>query len=397
MDRRPAVETEIEMPAPPSPPSRSRRRFLRTAAATVGTGLTTAVAGCSTRNLFSEVDVHFRTLAVESPPVGLTTAGVWLVAAGRDGQVVGMDRGDGEAQWETDAVDELQVPPVGHDGELYVAGEDVVSVDGAIERWRTPLSGVASALAVVPENNVVVAGTEDGHVTGVNGDDSGLVDADDGDRLWETRLTESGAARVDALAAGDGVVYAGSRDGVVVAFDARTGEERWRTDHVASALSSTGSSVLLGRRRVHSVRDGDGGVEVEWHHDTGNNWTTGIASTAAGPSTSKRAESPTPTASARWFLAGTRTGEGGYVLALTSDGERLWRHQLTGDAVALTPVRNDRFAVGIEGERPGVQQFTTDGESAWLFETETSVVDVVFGGDWVWAVTGSGRVVGLSE
>jgi outer membrane protein assembly factor BamB len=306
-----------------------------------------------------------------------------------------MDHGDGEVQWETDAVDELRVPPVGHDGELYVAGDDLVSVNGAIERWRTALPGVASALTV--EDDVVVAGTEDGHVTAVTGDDSRLVDADDGDRLWGARLTGAGPARVDALGAGNGVVYAGSRDGVAAAFDARTGEERWRTDHVVSALSSTGSSVLLGRCRVHSVRDGDGGVEAEWHHDTGNNWTTGITSRRAESSTPPGATSSTSTASVRWFLAGTRKGEGGYVLALTSDGERLWRHQVVGGAVALTSVVNDRFVVGIEGERPGVQQFATDGTSAWVFETETSVVDVVFGGDRVWAVTGSGRVVGLSE
>jgi outer membrane protein assembly factor BamB len=333
------VETEIEMPSPPAPsasPPRSRRRFLRTAAATVGTGLTTAVAGCSTRNLFSEVDVQFRTLAVGSPPVGLTTAGVWLVAAGRDGQVVGLDRGDGQARWEANPVEDLRVPPVGHEGELYVAGEAVVSVNGAIERWRTPLPGLASALTVSAES-VVAVGTEHGHV-------------------------------------------------IAVAFDARTGEERWRAGHVASAVASADSSVLLGRRRVHSVRDGD----VAWSHDTENNWTTGIVPVR----TASVSES---SAGARWLLAGTRTGEGGDVLALTADGERLWRHRLRGGAVALTPATDGRFVVGIEGEHPGVQQFTAAGETRWFFETETSVVDVVFGGDWVWTVTGSARVVGLSE
>ena len=355
---------------------RARRQFLRTAA-TAGTGLIAAVSGCSTRNLVSGVDVHFRTLAVESPPVGLVKTGVWLVAAGRDGRLVGMDRGDGERQWEIDTVDELQTPPAGRDGRVYVAGKEVVSVDGASERWRTPLPGVASALAV--GGDTVAVGTEDGYVTAVNGDDSTFVDADDGQRIWQARLTRSGAARVDALASGDGVVYAGSREGVAAAFDARTGEIRWRTDTAASAIESAGQRVLLGRRRVHGVRNG----EVAWSHDTGNNWTTEITAT-------------TRTAGARWVLAGSRTGENGYVLALSDDGERLWRRQLTGSATALTTVHDGRFAVGVEGDRPAVQQLTTDGDSMWSFETETSVVDAVFGGDWVWAVTGSGRVVGLS-
>jgi outer membrane protein assembly factor BamB len=84
------------------------------------------------------------------------------------------------------------------------------------------------------------------------------------------------------------------------------------------------------------------------------------------------------------------------VLTLSDDGERPWRRQLTGGAAEVTSVHDGRFAVGVEGDRSGIQQFTTDGDSVWFFETETSVVDVVFGGDWVWAVTGSGRVVGLS-
>jgi outer membrane protein assembly factor BamB len=355
---------------------RSRRQFLRTAA-TAGTGLTATISGCSTRNLFSGVDVHFRTLAVESPPIGLVKTGIWLVAAGRDGRLVGMDRGDGERQWAIDTVDELRTPPAGRDGRVYVAGEQVVSVDGASERWRTPLSGVASALAVGDET--VAVGTENGHVVAVNGDDSTFVDADDGQRIWQARLFESGPARIDALAFGGGVVYAGSRDGVTAAFDARTGEVRWRTDTATSAIASVGQRVLLGRRRVHGVRDG----EVTWSHDTGNDWTTGMTAT-------------TRTAGARWVLAGSRTGQNGYVLTLSDDGERPWRRQLTGGAAEVTSVHDGRFAVGVEGDRSGIQQFTTDGDSVWFFETETSVVDVVFGGDWVWAVTGSGRVVGLS-
>jgi outer membrane protein assembly factor BamB len=368
------------MPSPRVP--RARRQFLRTAAATAVAGLTTAVAGCNARNLFSGVDVHFRRLAVDSPPVGLTTAGIWLVAAGRDGRVVGMDRGDGEVQWTTDAVDELRVPPVGHDGELYVAGEDLVSVNGAIERWRTALPGVASALTVESDTDTVTVGTEDGRVTAVDAGGGISVDTDDGERVWEARLTGSGPARVDALASRDGVVYAGSRDGVTVAFDARSGEVRWRVDAAASAVAPSGSETLLGRRRVHGVRGGDSDGDVAWSHDTGTDWTTGMAVT-------------TQTAGARWVLVGNRTGDG-YALALSGDGERLWRKRITGRAAALTAVRDGRFAVGVEGERPGVQQFTTDGDAAWFFETEASVVDVAFGGNRVWAVTASGSVVGLS-
>jgi outer membrane protein assembly factor BamB len=171
------------------------------------------------------------------------------------------------------------------------------------------------------------------------------------------------------------VVYAGSRDGVTVAFDAETGEERWRTDTTASAIASTGSDVLLGRRQASSVRDG----RVRWRVDIPNNWTTGITSTG------------------RWYLTGSRVEGDGHVLAVSPGGDERWRHRLTGDGVALTPVVNGRLVVGVEGERPGVHQFTTDGESAWFFETETSVVDVVFTGDWTWALTASGRVLALSQ
>jgi outer membrane protein assembly factor BamB len=365
----------------PRPP-RSRRQFLRTAAATAVTGLTAAVTGCNARNLLSGVDVHLRTLAVDSPPIGLVKTGVWLVAAGRDGRVVGMDPDDGEVQWATDTVAELQAPPVGRAGRVYVAGTDGVGVDGGSERWRTSLPGVASALTVDSDTGTVTVGTEGGHVVAVDSGDGAFVDADDGERVWEARLTESGRARVDALASRDGVVYAGSRDGVTVAFDAQSGEVRWRVDAAASAVAPAGADVLLGRRRVHGVRGGDSDGDVAWSHDTGTDWTTGMSVT-------------TQTAGARWVLVGNRTRDG-YALALSGDGERLWRERLTGRAAALTAVRDGRFAVGVEGERPGVQQFTTDGDAAWFFETDTSVVDVVFGGNRVWAVTASGNVVGLS-
>lgn len=342
------------------PSRRSRRQFLRRTGHTVGVGFTAATAGCSTRTLFSGVNVHFRTPAVDAPPLGLLSSGVWLVAAGRDGAVVGMDHGDGEMQWRVDTGDDLTVSPVEDDGSVYTAGATVASVDSGTVRWRTPLPVVASALTVVPDRAVVAAGTEDGRVVAVNADDGEFVDSDDGDRIWEARLSADRDVRVDALATDGERLYAGSRDGVAVAFDARTGAVQWRIDAVVSAIASTGARTLLGRRRVTGVQDG----AVQWRVATGNNWTTEIASTSW------------------WYLVGTRADGDGYVLSLTHDGERRWRSRLTGDGVALTPVVNGQLVVGVEGERPGVHQFTTEGESAWFFETETSVVDVVYTGDW---------------
>jgi outer membrane protein assembly factor BamB len=287
-----------------------------------------------------------------------------------------MDRGDGETRWNVFTDTELRVPPVSYDGSVYVAGEAVVSVDSGTERWRTSLPGVASAMAVDATTDVVVVGTEHGTVTAVNGDDSYFVDADDGDRRWQTQVTTGGdPARIDALAAGGGVVYAGSRDGVAVALDVETGEERWRTGSVTSTIASTGSEVLIGRRQVTSVRAG----QRQWSVTTENDWTTDI------------------TSADRWYLTGSRVEGDGYVLALSPDGEKRWRHRLLGDGVALTPAVDGRFVVGVEGDRPGVHQFTIEGDSAWFFETETSVVDVVYTGDRAWGLTASGRVVALSR
>jgi outer membrane protein assembly factor BamB len=346
---------------PSSPPS--RRRFLRTTAAYT-TAISAVLAGCNASSRLSGVDVEFRTRVLESPPVGLVKAGIWLVAAGRDGRVVGVDRGDGEVQWESDAVDDLRIPPVGLDDELYVVGEDVVSINGAIEEWRRSLPAVATAATAVPGSEAVAVGT---------GGDVVVVDAADGERRWRGRLVADGSARVDALATADGVVYAGSRDGAAVAFDAETGVVRWRTDTVVSAVTANGPDAVLGRRRVSSVRDGD----VQWRVDTENNWTTEIAS----------AED--------WYLSGSRIEGNGYVHAVSSSGEERWRHRLAGDAAALTSVVNGGFAVGVEGERPGVHWFGVDGEEGWFFETETSVVDA-YGDDWVWAVTASGALVALT-
>ncbi|WP_380676401.1 PQQ-binding-like beta-propeller repeat protein [Salinigranum sp. GCM10025319] len=340
-----------------------RRRFLRT---TVTAGIGLGTTGCTARDFFSDTRVHFRTEAIGSPPVGLVKAGIWLVVGGMDGRVVGLDRDDGEVQWEADAVDDLRVPPVAFDGELYVAGADLVSVNGAIEQWRTRLPAHASALHAVPERGAVAVGTEDGTVA--------LVDGTNGERRWQSHLAGGREARVDDFAHGDGVVYAGSRDGALTAFDARTGAVRWHDDAVVSAVAADDTNALAGRRRVYGFRDG----ERAWTRDTGNNWTVGI--TGVDP----------------WFLAGTRMDGEADVLSLSGDGERRWRHRLSGDAASLTPVVNGRVVVGVEGDRPGVREFTVDGDSTWRFETETSVRDVVAGNERVWAVEANGSVLSLS-
>lgn len=354
----------------PGEPTSSRRRFLRTAAATAATGLTAALAGCSTRNLFAGVHVQARTQPIESPPVGLTEVGTRLVATGMDGRVVAFDTDREEVVWTAKPLDRLRIPAVGYTNRVVVAGSEVVALDlgDGSDGWRTDLAGdVATAIGVVPGLGAVAVGTESGYVH--------LLDGGSGGRLWQSHLTDAGPHRVDGVDAGAGLVYAGSRDGGVAAFDAESGAVRWRNDTVVSALHAEGPDVLLGRTRVHLLQDGD----VAWSRSTENNWTTEISSTGG------------------WYLAGTRPDGRGDALSLGHRGEERWRHRLTGNAVGVTPVLNGRLAVGVEGQRPGVHQFGTDGDSQWFYETETSVVDVVVGPEWVWALTASGELLALSQ
>ncbi|MCC6791291.1 MAG: PQQ-like beta-propeller repeat protein [Thermomicrobiales bacterium] len=106
-------------------------------------------------------------------------------------------------------------------------------------RWRVRLGIDISASPVVADGIVYVGSASPGTL---EGGALHAVEAATGIELWR-RPTVPGDGIFAAAAVADGLVVAGSYDGIVIAADAATGDERWRFQ--AEAAFYAASPVLL--------------------------------------------------------------------------------------------------------------------------------------------------------
>jgi outer membrane protein assembly factor BamB len=138
--------------------------------------------------------------------------------------------------------------------------------NGLHEVWGAPTGvsyeGINSSPAVVA--GVVYVGSDDGSVW--------AFDATDGNALWS--FATEGAVR-SSPAVVDGVVYAGSNDGSVYAIDATTGTEIWSFatggDVTASPLVVDGLVFIGSREGTFYALDAATGV-VTWSKRTWGVW-----------------------------------------------------------------------------------------------------------------------------
>ena len=127
-------------------------------------------------------------------------------------------------------------------------------------------------------------------------------DAESGDEEWTFDLGESSES---APTVADGIVYAGNEDGQLYAVDASTGEEEWQFDvggAVTASLTVSDGVVYVGSTSdtLYAV-DGASGDEL-WHFDT-EEWPQ------------------TPTVAGGSVFVGT---QGAGLFALDTDGNELW-------------------------------------------------------------------------
>lgn len=208
--------------------------------------------------------------------------------------------------------------------------------------WSESLGGKSDRLrlALRPEvaDGVLYAGSHDGEVIAVN--------AESGKRLWRvnTKLPLSAGPGV-----GEGFVIFGSSDGDVVALDAATGAERWR--HSVSSEVLARPLVTEGMALVRTV---DGRLQALSLTDAAQRWVV----QEAVPALSLRGTAPA-VRSGETILAGFDNGK---VLAVdVKNGETLWdttvsppqgRTELDRlvdlDAVVRI-VGDDVFVVGFQG------------------------------------------------
>ncbi len=181
--------------------------------------------------------------------IGPAISGDTIYAAAADGEVVALDRREGDTRWEQD----LEIPlsgGVGVYGDSLFLGSsdgDVIRLDAGSGEvlWKTRLNGEILA-APAADGRVVVVHTLDGKLQGLK--------FDTGDVIWTYDsnmpvLTVRGSCPPLLQ---EGVIYAGFASGRVVAFDAPAGGMLWE---VRVALPQ-------GRSEIERMVDIDGTMEL---------------------------------------------------------------------------------------------------------------------------------------
>lgn len=250
-----------------------------------------------------------------------------------------------------------------------------VSLADGSELWRAPL-GAVSRSGVAVEGDTAYVGDGDGNVVAVS--------LADGAERWAAEVP----GRVDQpVAVADGIVYAVGRDGraprlVIVALDATTGEEAWRsapeiTSAVGSGPAAGEGFVLVGSadRLLRSIGAGDGAER----------WaalTLSFFSPATVPALADGA------------VYAVDLGGGLYRFD-AADGERAWSHQLNETVVRGAPVvSGPTVLLGLnDGRLVAVDAGT--GHLVWGSEPTPGLIGTIaLGPDVVVAVKG-GQDAGL--
>jgi len=154
----------------------------------------------------------------------VTVAGGRLYLGTHDGRVLSIDPARGEKTWEFASGDSVLAAPAVDAGRVFFGSFDgsVYALDAATGKllWKRDTRGaVVSTPAVVGDR--VVVGNRSYDLLG--------LDARTGEPAWTRYIWFSWVE--SSANVRDGVAYVGSSDAAAVyAFDARTGERRWKTD-----------------------------------------------------------------------------------------------------------------------------------------------------------------------
>lgn len=259
----------------------------------------------------TDQNLHSRALAVHDGSVYVGTAGNMPAVASGDtdkskaGKVVALDAGDGSERWTFDGPEDWFSGPAAGGGRVYVGNH------------------TGSVFALDPSS---------------------------GEKLWSWTPSGEGADHAAILAPptyADGTVYAAVHAaGWVVALDAKSGEETWRTnlkaENVKSSPAVTDDRVYVGSHRVRGVVPEAGGEEDE-------------------TPTTTPSGTPTP-----------EPGTYGRLYALSrSDGSTEWVHETDHDFRSSPAVVGDRVYVG--GGDGAIAVTRDDGSEVWHVSFEDFV------------------------
>lgn len=273
-----------------------------------------------------------------------------IYTADADGIVYALDM-DGEPQWTYETDHNLHSRAVAvHDGTLIVgtAGTMPAVVSGDTDKTKAGL--VVGLDTETGEKQWSFQGPDDwfsGPTVGAGrvyvGNHTGAVfalSADSGEEVWSWTPSGERAEHASVLAPptyADGTVYAGLHTaGWVVALDAASGEQRWRTnleaENVKSSPAVSNDRVYIGSHRMRAVALGQEG-------------TTDTTETPSG--------TPTPEA-----------GTSGKLYALsTADGSPVWMHETEHDFRSSPAVVGNRVYIG--GGDGALAVTRDDGSEVW--------------------------------
>ncbi|WP_458208091.1 outer membrane protein assembly factor BamB family protein [Haladaptatus sp. NG-SE-30] len=165
------------------------------------------------------------------------------------GRMFALDRNSGAVRWTVEFPAEVRTSPIIADDNLVVGDTSgaVTVLDAAtgVPRWRTAVGDahVADGLAVA-DGTIYVGGTT------ADDPSRGYLVALDGTTGTEQWRVATEREVGDAVAVGDGMVYAGTgatkHDGYVLAVDAASGEEVWRgkTGRIVRSAPAIGDGLV---------------------------------------------------------------------------------------------------------------------------------------------------------
>jgi len=180
---------------------------------------------------------------------GLAVSGGRVFAVTGYGFVVALDASNGHEIWRQDGGAPFQSAPAIADGRVFAINNDseliAMSADSGEVQWNYQAiaepARILAAPSVAVDGETVVAPFASGELVA-------MLSAN-GRRLWEDSLSRSG--RLTSLSAindiagrpviSNGIAYAVSHSGVLVAVDIRTGDRKW-----AKPFASTQTPCLIG-------------------------------------------------------------------------------------------------------------------------------------------------------
>ena len=196
---------------------------------------------------------------VEAKPLvagGLVVFGAW------DGRLYALDAKTGRLAWtwQGERPSPFYAPaacwPVAAAGKVFIVAPDkmmtAIELETGREIWGTDNLSVRESIGISADGRRVFVRTTDDLIAAV------APDADGQETLWETEMGTSQDVSSAQLAEKDGVVFYGTKNGLLLALDAATGEIKWK-HRVGAALLNT--VTPLSAREV-AVTDLDGRVSL---------------------------------------------------------------------------------------------------------------------------------------